>query len=592
MRLTWFFIVLSVTVLLAACGGGKPENGPDATPTASQQATTTTVAPTSTTVSSARGEVQQRAGTTGTVIDRAIRLPKHELDGIRYGGTLRWADAYSSGNLDPKYNNQNTVTLTGKVLEALIIWDPNENDNLNHIAPNLAETWTISPDLKTYTFSLRKGVRWQNISPVNGRELVADDVEFSLRRYMESDSTWAGAYSQVESVTAKDKYTVVVNLSTPSAWAINDLFPNVQWVIAKETIKTEREGIGVTLIGTGPYILSDYTFRRGATFVRNPDYWKKDAKGNTLPYVDRIENTYMTDPATAMAAYRTGQIDTDGVINNLDDRINLSNTVQGMRLYWVRVSNGFGMAFNTKNKPWDDVNLRRAFNMAIDKTSYINPQTPIPGLYETGGPLPWALVSEKQFTADDLGPYYKYDPAESKKLRIAAGFADGKVKVATPITYGTGKSSILGTEVLQQLWKKEGIEVEIARADIAISRDVYYARSWKDIGNTFQNTGDYSLNWFAQNKFKCDAFQNSSWICDPETQKIVDTIRVTTDAAKLKQQARLLWDIDALGVYNIWLPTTPNLSTTGPRVRNHVSRQSFNNQVTFEWLTDGPRTTP
>jgi ABC-type transport system substrate-binding protein len=158
--------------------------------------------------------------------------------------------------------------------------------------------------------------------------------------------------------------------------------------------------------------------------------------------------------------------------------------------------------------------------------------------------------------------------------------------------FGTGKSSILGSPVVQDLWKQEGIEISIQLADIATSRDVYYNRAGQDLMNTFQNTGDYSLNWFAQNKFACENFQNTAWICDPEVQRVVKEVKVTTDSAKQRQLAKFLWDFDTLQVYNIWLPTTPSLSISGPRVRNYVIRQSFTNNLTYEWLSDGPRSSP
>lgn len=586
-------ILSTVLIVSSGCGGGEEESQLTTAVATTAGATSTPATPTvSPNAVSTPGITGKIPANTGTIADKAIRLPQPELENIRYGGTLRMASSRAAGNLDPKFNNQNTVELSRPVLETLIIWTPNENDPLFHVAPNLAESWSISQDLTTYTFKLRKGIKWQNLAPVNGRELAADDVAFSLRRYTESDSTWFGAYKEVESITAKDKYTVEIKLSTPSAWAVNDLFPNIQWVIARETIISDKEGIGANLIGTGPYILKEYKFRNRAVYERNPDYWKKDSKSNVLPYLDRIEMIYMTDPATSAAAYRTNQIDLGGTFNAPDHYLQLAESVPGMRLYWVNLGIRFGMAFNTKNKPWSDVNLRRAFSMAVDRLKYAETISPGPGLWDLVGPLPWSLVSNTELTSNDLGPYYKYNPEESKRHRIAAGFTDGKVKVATPIYFGTGQNSILGTVTLQELWRKEGIEVDVLRLDIITSQDTYYKRSWQDIGNTFQNTGDYSLNWFAQNKFKCENFQNSSWICDAEVQKVVNEIRLTTDPAKLKDLARFLWDFDTLQVYNVWLPSLPSFSVSGPRVRNHVIRQGFANDVTYEWLTDAPRTTP
>lgn len=592
-RLTVTALLLVSGIIAAACGGAEEKNAAvTPQPTAASTPAPSPTAPTAPGTPSPTAATGGLKGGTGTVLDTAIRLPQYELDNLRYGGTIRFADTYSAGNLDPKVNNQNIVTFSGYFFEALTIWNPNLNDNLSHLAPNLAESWKVSDDFKTYTFSLRQGVKWHNLPPVNGRELVADDVVFSLNRYREKDSVWAGAYSVADSIAATDKYTVVIKLNEPTAWALNDLFPNSQWIIPPEVLKDPKGNIGLTAIGTGPFILSDYAFRRGGTLVRNPDYWKKDIKGNRLPYVDRIDDIYVTDTATIIAGYRTGQFDTGGGLFTTVDYINLIKSMPQMRLYNTRIPNWYGVAFNTRKAPWDNVNVRRAFNMALDKVKFIEQQISVPGNYQFAGPLPWIHVSDKPFTFDDLGPYYKYNPAESKRLRIEAGFPDGKIKVATPMVFGTGGTNILGTPVLQQLWKLEGIEMAIQQEPPAISRDIYYNRSWEDLGQTFQNTGDYSLNWFAQNKFKFENFQNSSWINDPEVQRTVKQIQVTTDPIKLRQYARFLWDFDTLGVWNIWFPGEPSLSVTGPRIRNNAVRQGFTNAVLFQWLTDGPRTSP
>ncbi len=479
--------------------------------------------------------------------------------------------------------------------ESLVGWKANLNDGYAHQEPMLAESWNVSGDLKTYTFVLRKGIRWQNVAPVNGRELVAEDAVFSLNRYREPDSVWYQAYSSVESIEAPDKYTVVVRLKEPNAWAVNDLFQNIQWLVPPEFVKESKGDLGLRAIGTGPFILKSYAIRRSATMVRNPDYWSKDSKGNALPYLDSITEIFMTDPATGMAAMRTGQLDFPGVGLGTEQVISLGKSIPTLRVTSGGVPTRIGIAFNTKRLPWSDVKVRRALNMSLDKERIIESVVTIPHSWEWAGPLAWNLISDKALTFDDLGPYYKYNPAEAKKLLVEAGFPDGRLKVETPLIYGTGTYHVARVLVIKELLKAQGIDLDLSGADSGVYKDIYYNRSWQDLGLTFQNTGDLSLNWYAQNKFATGAIQNSSFVEAPEVQKVVRDIKTTSDTAKQRELAKFLWDFETLGSWVIWMPAEITYSAYAPRVRNNTARAGSGNwtgQRIDWWLADAPRTSP
>jgi ABC-type transport system substrate-binding protein len=204
--------------------------------------------------------------------------------------------------------------------------------------------------------------------------------------------------------------------------------------------------------------------------------------------------------------------------------------------------------------------------------------------------MPWSLVSDRPQTFDDLGPYYKYNPAESKRLRIEAGLPDGKIKVETPIMYGNATYHVPRVLVLQQVWKAQGIEIDLIGADSSTYKNYYYVRGHKDLALTFQNATDYTLNWYAQNKYRVEGYQNAAWIDDPEVNKVINAIKTELDPAKQKEYARFLWDYDTLGSYNIWMPAEPTYSITSLRVRNHVPR-TFGRAPPI-WLADAPRTSP
>ena len=587
-------LVLS-TVFIGAlafsgCGGG---NEKDVTPTSTNVSSLSTPVPTTSTSPQPTSAAPTAAPvSTGTLLDKAT-FGKYEIDNVKYGGTVTKTLSFALGSLDPKF-------LTGSPIyyflhwssEKLVAWVPNENDILSHLEPNLAERWSASSDLKTYTFNLRKGVKWQNIAPVNGRELVASDIVYNINRFQEKDAVTASYYSAIASAEAPDKYTVVIKLKEPNAWALNDLFGGPEYMMAPEFVKESGGQLPSKIIGTGPYILKDFVFRQGATYVRNPDYWGKDKNGKQLPYADTISDVFMSDIGTITAGVRTHQLDIASP--SAQSILALTKSNPDLRYFVSGLPNFSSLAFNTKKAPWDDVRVRRAFNMAMDKDA-AGRALSVTGNLKYGGPLPGFLIKDGDLTLEDFGPYYKYNLAESKKLLIEAGYKDGKFKITGGIEFGDSSYYTPFAQVMQQQLKANGIEVELVTLTGAAYFTKWFLRTYEDMTMNHTLTGDYTLNWYAQNKYRLEGSHNPAFIRGPEIDKVISEIKVTTDPAKHKQQAKVLWDFDTLGSYNIWFPQEPGFAVTSARTRNYIVRtggDSFTGGVYYYWLADATRNAP
>src|SRR5213083_520190 len=166
------------------------------------------------------------------------------------------------------------------------------------IEGDLAESWT-QPNETTYVFKLRRGVKWHNKPPVNGRELTAEDVRYTVERFLTVKGN-ANAYMlrSVDKVEAPDKYTVKFTLKEPYAWFLDILAnPMAVAIVAKEAV--EKFGGDLkkpeATIGTGPWMLDSYRPNVGMTFVRNPSYFVAG-----LPHVDKIEVFVDEDKASRM----------------------------------------------------------------------------------------------------------------------------------------------------------------------------------------------------------------------------------------------------------------------------------------------------
>src|SRR5437773_422194 len=187
------------------------------------------------------------------------------------------------------------------------------------IEGDLAESWS-QPSETTYVFKLRKGVRWHHKPPVNGRELTADDVVYSVNHFLTVKGN-ANAYmlKSVAKVEATDKYTVKFTLKEPFVWFLDMLAnPLAVAIVAREVVEKygdlkKHEAV----VGTGPWMLDAYRPNVGLSFVRNPGYVLAG-----LPYIDRVEMTVDEDNASRISAFLAGKYDlgwaVPGTINRTD----------------------------------------------------------------------------------------------------------------------------------------------------------------------------------------------------------------------------------------------------------------------------------
>src|ERR671934_2441527 len=174
------------------------------------------------------------------------------------------------------------------------------------LEPDLAERWEALDDT-TYVFHLRKGVKWHNKPPVNGRELVAEDVKFTFDRFLaEQANPLRYMLEPVDRVEVVDRYTVQFLLKEPYVWLLDVLATSkAMWIIAREVVEHYGDlKKPESAIGTGPFVLERYEPNVKTVFTRNPEYFLQGQ-----PYVDGVEWLVLEDESTGLAMYRTGQID-------------------------------------------------------------------------------------------------------------------------------------------------------------------------------------------------------------------------------------------------------------------------------------------
>ena len=265
---------------------------------------------------------------------------------------------------------------------------------LDVIKPHLAESFEISPDGLTFTFRIRKGVHWHDKPPMNGRELVADDVVFSFNRIAGTGSgfTEKSPYAPniadlpIESITAPDNYTVVFKLSKLDLSAFQMIYNDSHeggWIYPPEVIKQYGHMQDwKTAVGTGPYMLTDWVVGSSLTYTKNPNYWGYDEKfpENRLPYLDEIKMLIIPDFSTRLTAFRTGKIARlTGVSFDQSQAIQKTDP----ELVWTTVPRqSWDYAMDVRKPPFDDIRVRTAMQLALDLEAMNN--TMMGGLGDPG----------------------------------------------------------------------------------------------------------------------------------------------------------------------------------------------------------------
>ncbi len=324
--------------------------------------------------------------------------------------------------LDPAigYDWQNW-SIIKSIFDGLMDYEP----GTTKLVPHLAESFTVSADGKTYTFKLRRGVKFHN-----GREVTARDVKYSLERTLnpKTQSPGAGFFGdiagskeftdgkaqEVSGITVLDPTTISFTLSKPNAAFLHILALNFAHVVPKEEVEKAGADFGHKPVGTGAFKVKEWVLGQRLVLVRNPDYFVKGR-----PYLDEIVFQVGVEPNVAFLKLQRGEVDIlgDGIptaefVKVMNDPTLRALVAVGDQLQTVYVT------INTQVKPFTDVRVRRALNMAVDKARIVR------------------IINNRAVPANQVLPPlmpgydkeykgYAFDRAQAKKLLAEAGYPNG-----------------------------------------------------------------------------------------------------------------------------------------------------------------------
>jgi peptide/nickel transport system substrate-binding protein len=440
--------------------------------------------------------------------------------------------------------------------------------NTMPIEPDLAESWT-QPNDTTFIFKLRKGVRWHNKPPVNGRELTAEDIKYTYERFLTlKGNPNRQMLEQVEKIEALDRYTVKFTLSEPFAWFLDYLAATVMWIVPREAV--EKFGDlkkAEACIGTGPWMLERYDTNVRLTFVRNPDYFIPG-----LPHADGVEVVVDEDPSSRLAGWVAGKYDFAPEYGQCVRRLDLDpvrrRKVNLQTQDFVVLFGGY-TTMKLDREPFKDVRVRRALALASSWKEVLETNAWSQGHGMPNPAIPAAL-RDWAIPIDQLSQegrrLYEQNIPEAKRLLAEAGYAGG-LKVPLEATLSWTPDYADNLQVDMKNWKAAGIDTELKSKEFAAFMSTAIFGKFEKMAHSLRGgTPVADISLYAAHMPGQPL--NASGVNDPKLTEMIRQQRRTYNVAKRRE---IVYDIQrylAEQVYYHYDPSTTTVSAWEPYVKN------------------------
>ncbi len=479
---------------------------------------------------------------TAAAVALALAGPLAAQDGTpQAGGTLNVViQPEPPGLMIGLIQNGPTQMVAGDIYESLLRYGTD-------LSPEgqLAESWEISEDGKTYSFKLRDGVTFHD-----GEAFTSDDVKFSMDVFLRETHTRTRSYMEhVESIDTPDPLTVVFNLKQPFGPFLGIFEPGSAPMIPQhiyEGTDFANNPANNTPVGTGPFKFDEWSKGSYIHLVKNENYYMEGK-----PYIDDIYYHVIPDAASRAVAYETGKVDVlpGGSVENFDvprirEMDNTCITDKGWEFFgplsWIWI--------NMNNKPMDDVKVRQAMMHALDREFAKDALWNGLGKLATG-----PLSSSTRFHADDT-PDISYDPEKAKAL-LAESSYDGETIRLLGLPYG--ETWQRWAEAVKQNLTEIGMNVDIVPSDVAGWNQKISDRDF-DLAFTYlYQYGDPALGvsrtYMGNNAEPGSPWNNVSNYQNAETDKMFEEAALMASPEDRKAAYEQIQDIIVADVPNLWL---------------------------------------
>jgi len=444
------------------------------------------------------------------------------------GGTLVYSRQLETVTLNPREikNGNGDIFADEMLYNGIVRNDPNGPDK---VVPGLAESWDVSKDGLTYTFHLRKGLKYSDGSP-----LSAEDVAWNLEQFAdpEVNISLAGVAAGMESAKATDDTTVVVKLEHPVAAFLYNLAIFPAFIVDREKLEAEGPAFWKHPVGTGPFKLKEFAGGSHITFEKNPYYFEKGK-----PYLDSMRWNFVPNSNTRVLALKSGEAQMiDGVpfaqVESLQGDTNLA-------IQEVELPQEILLVTNTKVKALADVHVRHALSLAINR----------PQLNETvfrgTGTVPNSVIQNFELDASDQEvPPFEFNVEKAKAEMAKSKFADGfTVSLQYPAGFDYFKQMAL---LVQQEMGQIGVNVKLEELEAATIAEKWLEGEFE---LTFPFTGttsdvpvpDEYASFYALPEAELDGFK-SFWT-NKEAEGLVQKFISSTDEGARQSEWKVIQEL-------------------------------------------------
>ena len=390
----------------------------------------------------------------------------------RKGGTLVYASVSGPGTLDPFVASSAVeLEVINNLFEGLVTLDAN-----NATRPMLASRATASADFKTYTFELRKGVKFHN-----GQEMTSADVKASFERYMRVSPN-AKSLEAVDHFDTPDPYTFVITLKEPNVVLLDIIKSPIYPLMILPASQKDKPARDIDVIGTGPYKLGEWVKDSHLVITRFDDYVADTSApgrdgygGHKTVYLDAIRFRFMPEATTRIAALQNGEAQLISTVpNELSARVSQQKDLAIREIFPLL---GSYVIVNSQQGLTKNVLIRQAIAAAINVDDIMDGEG---GLNKRN---PWMSFPGTPYYLGETAPTPWYDikdPARATELLKQAGYKNEKIVIETNSNYQWMRSTML---IVAEQLKAAGMNVDVRVTD------------WTtNASHMQQGTGDWNLS--------------------------------------------------------------------------------------------------
>jgi peptide/nickel transport system substrate-binding protein len=495
------------------------------------------------------------------------------------GGVLT---AMQAEDLPAGFSIHETATIMGlwptmPCFSNLVLFDPlKPRETPETIIPELAEKWSWQDGYRNLVFFLRKGVKWHDGAP-----FTSADVKFTFDVVREAKDAPAKLrinprkewYANVESIEAPEPHTVIFHLRRPQPSLLSMLASGYSPILPAHV---PVAALRAKCVGTGPFRLKEYVRGQRIDLERNPDYFVKGR-----PYLDGISYPIITERGTRQAALQAGRLDISLPTEMTKVMAEtLKQAAPTIVITQTPASGSDNVILNHKRPPFDNVHVRRAVNLALDRRAWAQVRDGVASSAMPPRPLAlWGLSAPELAKMPGFRDPAR-DRADARRLLAEAGFGPGKPLRAELATRSWALQVDLAVFVQDQL-RQVGIEATLKQMESAVWYPALARRDYT-LGANLTAVGIDDPDALFYEQYKCGSTRNSTDYCNPEIDRMIDLQSQELDPKKrltlvLDIQRRLEEDVakPMLGWRNAYFARWPYVKNLVPHapIYNFVRMQ-------------------